>query len=41
MLCDLRVDLTKGATPGTDTELKTLTASLEATLRSIKRANHG
>lgn len=38
MLTDLRMDLTEGAIPGSDAGLKTLTASLQATLHNISRA---
>jgi len=37
MLTDLRMDLTKGGMPGSESDLKTLTASLQATLHSIDR----
>ena len=37
MLTDLRMDLAKGAVAGNDSELKTLTSSLKATLDSITR----
>jgi hypothetical protein len=41
MLTDVRMDLAKGVVAGNDSELKTLTSSLQATLKSITRLTHG